>query len=94
MKEVAGDLIQLANDGKFDVIVHGCNCQCMMGGGIARQIRQAFPEAYDADCRTATDYGTACDPRKIGSFSLARANVKNGKCLVIVNGYTQLFAGG
>ena len=38
MKEVAGDLIQLAYDGKFDVIVHGCNCECMMGGGIAKQI--------------------------------------------------------
>ena len=89
MKEVAGDLIQLAKEGKFDVIVHGCNCECMMGGGIAKQIRQAFPEAYQADCQT-----TACDPRKIGSFSLARANVNKGKCLVIVNGYTQLLAGG
>ena len=89
MKEVSGDLIQLANNGKFDVIVHGCNCECKMGGDIAKQIRQAFSEAWDADCQT-----TACDPRKIGSFSLARANVNNGKCLVIVNGYTQLLAGG
>ena len=89
MKEVAGDLIQLANEGKFDVIVHGCNCQCKMGGGIAKQIRQAFPEAHDADCGTAV-----CDPRKIGSFSFAKANVNNGKRLVIVNGYTQLLAGG
>ena len=89
MKEVAGDLIQLANKGKFDVIVHGCNCQCKMGGGIAKQIRQAFPEAYDADCGTAV-----CDPRKIDSFSFAKANINNGKRLVIVNGYTQLLAGG
>ena len=89
MKEVAGDLIQLAKEGKFDVIVHGCNCECMMGGGIAKQIRQAFPEAYQADFQT-----TACDPRKIGSFSFAKANVNKGKHLVIVNGYTQVLAGG
>ena len=81
--------MQLANNGKFDVIVHGCNCECKMGGGIAKQIRQAFSEAWDADCRT-----TACDPRKIGSFSFAKVNINNGKRLVIVNGYTQLLAGG
>ena len=89
MKEVAGDLIKLDKNGKFDVIVHGCNCQCIMGGGIAKQIRQAFPKAYDADCRT-----TACDSRKIGSFSFAKVKVNNGNHLVIVNGYTQLLAGG
>jgi len=89
MKEVAGDLIKLAKNGKFDVIVHGCNCECTMGGGIAKQIRKAFPEAYAADRRT-----TACDSRKIGSFSYAKVKLDNGEHLVIVNGYTQLLAGG
>ena len=28
------------------VIVHGCNCQGVMGGGIALQIKQRFPTAY------------------------------------------------
>lgn len=31
MKEVTGDLIKLAQDGQFDVIVHGCNCFCTNG---------------------------------------------------------------
>jgi O-acetyl-ADP-ribose deacetylase (regulator of RNase III) len=31
MKVIKGDLIQLAKDGKFDLIVHGCNCFCTMG---------------------------------------------------------------
>ena len=31
MKEVFGDLIELALVGKFDVIVHGCNCFSTMG---------------------------------------------------------------
>ena len=53
MKEVTGDLVKLAKNGEFDVIVHGCNCECIMGGGIAKQIRQAFPTAYDADRGTS-----------------------------------------
>ena len=30
-QEIEGDFIQLALQGKFDVIAHGCNCQCTMG---------------------------------------------------------------
>lgn len=40
--EVDGDLITLAKSGKFDVIAHGCNCQCIMGAGIAPQMAEAF----------------------------------------------------
>ena len=53
MKTIAGDLLALALDGRFDVIVHGCNCQCQMGKGIAASIKKQFPEAYDADLKTA-----------------------------------------
>jgi len=41
-QEVKGDLIELAKEGSFDVIVHGCNCFCTMGAGIAPQMAQAF----------------------------------------------------
>ncbi|PMU98153.1 phosphatase, partial [Pseudomonas sp. GP01-A4] len=30
---VRGDLLHLARQGDFDVIIHGCNCQCAMGKG-------------------------------------------------------------
>lgn len=30
------------------IFIHGCNCQGVMGRGIARQIRIAFPCVYDA----------------------------------------------
>src|SRR5262245_29107160 len=46
MKVVRGDLVKLALDGRFEVIIHGCNCQCEMGAGIAKVIKQTFPEAY------------------------------------------------
>lgn len=40
--EVKGDLIQLALKGEFDVVTHGCNCQCVMGAGIAPKMANAF----------------------------------------------------
>ena len=43
-----GDLIQLAQEGAFDVIAHGCNCQCVIGAGIAKVIKKAFPAAFEA----------------------------------------------
>jgi O-acetyl-ADP-ribose deacetylase (regulator of RNase III) len=50
---IRGDLVKLALDGRFDLIVHGCNCQCAMGAGIAKTVGQVFPEAYKADLATA-----------------------------------------
>lgn len=52
MKEVNGDLIRMAMEGQFDVFIHGCNCYCQMGKGIALSIKDKFPEAYKADCKT------------------------------------------
>ena len=49
MQTEKGDLIQKARAGEFDVIVHGCNCFCTMGAGIAKTIKQVFPAAYLAD---------------------------------------------
>jgi O-acetyl-ADP-ribose deacetylase (regulator of RNase III) len=83
MRAVRGDLLQLALDGAFEVIVHGCNCQCVMGKGIALAIRQRFPEAYAADLATAKG-----SREKLGSFSAARVE-REGRSLVIVNAYTQ-----
>ena len=34
-------------DGKCDVLCHQVNCQGVMGSGIAKEIRQAFPEVYE-----------------------------------------------
>ena len=48
-KQIDGDLLAMAKEGHFDVIAHGCNCQKMMGAGIAGQIAKQFPEAYEID---------------------------------------------
>lgn len=41
-REIEGDLITLAQKGEFDAIVHGCNCMCTMGAGLAPQMAKAF----------------------------------------------------
>jgi len=83
MQTVKGDLIQLALDGAFDVIVHGCNCFHKMGAGIAKPIAQQFPEAYEAD--KTTPYK---DITKLGTISTARIERGNAS-FTVVNAYTQ-----
>ena len=83
MKVVSGDLVQMAVAGEFDVIVHGCNCQCVMGKGIALTIRKRFPEALAADRQTKKS-----DPGKLGSCSVAIVESEAGP-LHIANAYTQ-----
>jgi O-acetyl-ADP-ribose deacetylase (regulator of RNase III) len=84
MKVIRGDLVKLALDGRFEVIIHGCNCQCVMGAGIARMIKQTFPEAYKADLATPKGLRD-----KLGSLSAATVE-RSGRKISIVNGYTQI----
>ena len=87
LKTVQGDLLGMALEGKFDIIIHGCNCHNLMHGGIANQIRVAFPEAYEADCETVRG-----DKSKLGLFTSALI-VRNEKGhlvqFTVVNAYTQ-----
>ncbi len=78
-----GDLVQKAKAGEFDILVHGCNCFCTMGAGIAKTIKQVFPAAYQADLATV-----AGDRAKLGTYSTARVEAE-GRPLTIVNAYTQ-----
>lgn len=78
-----GDLVKLALEGKFDVIIHGCNCYCAMGAGIAKLIKAKFPEAYEADCQT--EKGARA---KLGTISFATVE-RDGHSITVVNGYTQ-----
>jgi O-acetyl-ADP-ribose deacetylase (regulator of RNase III) len=42
MNKIKGDLVKLALEGKFDVIVHGCNCFCTQGAGLAKEMNRVF----------------------------------------------------
>lgn len=83
MRTLKGDLIKLALNGKFDVIIHGCNCYCNMGAGIAKAVKAEFTEAYEADCKTEKG-----NKLKSGSYTSTTID-KNTHRITVVNAYTQ-----
>jgi len=84
MKQLDGNLLDMAENGDFDVIIHGCNCFNTMGAGIADQIRKRYPGAYLADCTT-----TKGNYEKLGNFTSYVQPMSNGNMFVIINAYTQ-----
>lgn len=83
MKITKGNLIEMAINGDFDLIVHGCNCFGTMGAGVAKGIKAAFPQAFEADL--ATERGSK---DKLGTCSFAEIP-NEGAALIVVNAYTQ-----
>ena len=84
MKIVKGDLLKLAEEGKFDLILHGCNCFNTMGAGIAKQIKDRYPEAYETD-KNESIYG---DIEKLGSYTVCSV-ITGNHSFNILNAYTQ-----
>ena len=82
LKHTKGNLLDLAEAGEFDVIVHGANCFNTMGGGIAREIRERYPLVASVDMETLRG-----DYRKLGDWTECDAGEKNR--FTILNCYTQ-----
>lgn len=59
-----GCLIEGFKAGEVGAIAHQANCQNTMGSGVAKALRDAFPEIYEADCQTVKG-----DTAKLGSLS-------------------------
>lgn len=87
--QIDGDLIELAKEGKFDVIAHGCNCQCIQGSGLAPQMVRAFQT--DKFPMEADEYKG--DVNKLGTIDSLPITLENGKILNVVNAYTQVYPG-
>lgn len=87
LKHTKGNLLDLAEKGKFDIIVQGCNCQNTMGSGIAKEIRERYQGAYDADTLATEQWKNPV--AKLGNFSTYATSGK-GNPFIIVNAYTQL----
>ena len=95
--EIEGDLIELAKEGKFDVIAHGCNCLSNMGGGIAPQMAKAFGcDKYEMEMWGPTIEKLGCIDfetvvlGKNAIWPLVDAdNKKNEPELTVINAYTQ-----
>lgn len=79
-----GCIIEAFKTQEYDALVHGCNCFCNMGAGLAKTISKKYNSALKAD--QATVYG---DKTKLGNYS--KAITKDGD---IINAYTQFSYGG
>lgn len=77
-----GNLLDLAEAGEFDIVVQGCNCFNTMGGGIAREIRERYPQVAAADQLTARG-----NYFKLGTWTLEIVGQDNR--FTIINAYTQ-----
>lgn len=80
-QEIEGNLITLAQQGLFDVIVHGCNCFCRMKRGIAPQMANAF----GCDYFPMEKPSLRGDINKLGNIDSYQVN----DTLIVVNAYTQ-----
>ena len=94
MKVIKGNLLDLADQGKFDVIIHGCNCFHAMSGGIARQIAERYPEVEAADNLTekgakwklgTTDNVVVRRPFKLLGIPILGLT----RSFIVINAYTQ-----
>lgn len=85
MQYIDGNLLDMADAGEFDIVVHGCNCFQKMGRGIAKDIKARYPEAYVADL----GYGDPGQRSKLGTYSKGVAVRADGTKLIIINAYTQ-----
>jgi O-acetyl-ADP-ribose deacetylase (regulator of RNase III) len=91
MKNKTGDILELAEDGTFDVVVHGCNCEHIMASGLSEQVRVQYPEAFEAD----RQFAPRTIEEKLGLISATQISRKNGHgYFYIINAYTQLHARG
>lgn len=79
MHIVEGDMLKQSRG----LIVHGCNAQGVMGGGVAAQIRTKYPVAYEQYKNLAMGEGS------LGTCQIVKVTEE----LFIGNCITQLFYG-
>lgn len=83
MKVIYGNLLDLAEQGQFDIILHGANCWNTMKSGIAGEIARRYPEVVAVDNLTKKGYLP-----KLGSISVAGV-IRPQFQFAVVNLYTQ-----
>lgn len=101
-REIEGNLITLALEGKFQVISHGCNCQSKMGAGIAVAMASTF------GCDRFPMEREGPNIKKLGNVDYVVLSLneirrlrgmepllgdKKEPTIAVVNSYTQVFYG-
>jgi O-acetyl-ADP-ribose deacetylase (regulator of RNase III) len=83
-----GDLVAAYAAGEVEAIAHQANCQNTMNSGVAKAIREVYPEAYEADCQTIKG-----DTSKLGSLTFVITPVASHAHGFIFNLYGQFYYG-
>lgn len=89
MIESVGNLLAV----KHGIVVHGCNAQGVMGSGVAKEVREVYPGAYEA-YRNAyekhlKETGQALQLGRVVWYTVSKEEPK----LAIANAITQQFYG-
>jgi len=91
-KEIEGDLIKLALEGKFDLIAQGNNCHNVQGAGLAPQMVKAF----GTDKFPLEEPKYKSDINKLGQidYKICPIVIKNNgeselSDVIVINCYTQ-----
>lgn len=92
-KEIKGDLISLAKQGEFNVIVHGCNCFSTMGAGIAVPMKNnfgcdMFPREGKLNKQGKREPVEVGNIDKLGCIDYQN-KIVNSHSVTVVNAYTQ-----
>lgn len=81
IEEIQGDVFKAEED----VLIHGCNCKNNMGSGVARRVRELYPEAWQVDQDTLRG-----DKNKLGTFTFwTGKHIYYDQNITIVNLYSQ-----
>ncbi len=82
LQHIKGNLLDFPNG--INVICQNCNCQAVQGAGLALQIKNRYPKAYEADKTHHAVYQNK-GVSQLGSYSSAIV----GENKIIVNLYGQ-----
>jgi O-acetyl-ADP-ribose deacetylase (regulator of RNase III) len=84
-REIKGDVLKSPDE----YIMHGCNCQGVMGAGVALQIARKWPKVFES-------YKHHCDvwnDNPDGLLGYFHAYKTNDSAHIIINAFTQLNTG-
>lgn len=78
-----GCVVEAFKTGEYYAMLHQANCFNTMNSGVAKAIREEFPEAYAADCETEKG-----DPDKLGTYSYVGIDKLSGYIVNLYGQYT------
>lgn len=83
LKYKKGNIIKLADEGNFDLLINCCDCFGSFNTDISKEIIKRWPESKIIDQRTKKG-----DVHKLGSYSIASVMTRSGSSLLIINMYS------